>query len=353
MHVDFEKIDYKIECLENCIDSEDEGVVVNLCPETVIEKDFVHEDGVFPGMMEAMKLIEKHNLVEKFKPKKITPESYIDISREWPFIKQLWSLFVNEKHDLLRERLREYYKKDEVEESDFLQLLYDFVRKIPGKKWKRHFLQISSFIEKTKKEHSANYADFLKYLFDRLDLKHFNQYLDFFDEYFSGYTEYAQVGIHLMLDEEISGNLIATSVHFKKTKMFYGNAYELFTSNIELLATLNNVAKSRNFDQFESMDLQKYRTIDKANRCNPFKDTPELISICECLDNKLRNASHHGAIRYNHKTKQVHYMAGKPSREYIISYAQYLGKCVEIMMAVCTLLIIELSFMYAKYRPRQ
>ncbi len=353
MHVDFAKIDYKIVCLENCIGSNREGIVVNLHPEIVIKKEFKHEDGVFPGMMEAMKIIEKHNLVEKLKSQKITPTSYIDVSREWPFIKQVWSLFINKKYDLLIEKLKKYYKKNEVKEGDFLQHLYDFVKKVPGKKWRNNFLKISYFVEKTKYEHTANYADFLKYIFDRLDLKHFNQYLEIFDEYFSGYNEYAQVGSHLMQDEEIPDNLIATSVDFKKTKMFYGNAYELFTSNIELLATLNNISKGRKFNQFENMDLQKYRTVDKANRCNPFKDIPELISFCECLDSKLRNASHHGAIRYNHKTNQVHYKAGKPQREYIITYAQHLGKCVEIMMAVCTLLIIELSFMYAKYRPRQ
>lgn len=353
MHVDFEKVDYKIKCLENCIDSIDEGFVVNLHPEIVIEKAFAHEDSVFPGMMESMRLIEKHKLTEKIKSRKIISESYLDISKEWSFIKQVWALFINEKHELIKEKLRKYYKKEDEGGPEFLQHLYDFVRKLVSKKGKRHFLQISAFIEKTKKEQPAKYAGFLKYIFDRLDLKHFAQYLEIFDEYFRGYNDYAQVGFHLMLDEELPDNLIATSVQFRKTKMFYGNAYELFTSNIELLATLNNVSKGRNFDQFKSMDLQKYRTIDKANRCHSFKGTPELISICECLDSKLRNASHHGAIIYNHKTNQIHYKAGKPEKEYTISYAQYLGKCVEIMIALNTLLIVELGFMYANIHAPQ
>jgi hypothetical protein len=92
--------------------------------------------------------------------------------------------------------------------------------------------------------------------------------------------------------------------------MFYGNAYELFTSNIVLLALLNNVAKGRRFDRFAEMNLKKYLTVNRASRCNPFADTPELIALCQPLDSTLRNASHHGAIKYDHRTDEVSYLSG-------------------------------------------
>ena len=40
--------------------------------------------------------------------------------------------------------------------------------------------------------------------------------------------------------------------------MLYGNAFEAFSSNVEVLAMLNNLIAGRRFDEFEKLTLDAY-----------------------------------------------------------------------------------------------
>ncbi len=89
------------------------------------------------------------------------------------------------------------------------------------------------------------------------------------------------------------------------------------------------------------MDLKKYMTINKANRANPFKDAQPLYRFADCLDSSLRNASHHGAVSFNKKKKEIIYRSGGTGSEKTITYTDYLMKCNNLLFSLAALMMLE------------
>jgi hypothetical protein len=87
---------------------------------------------------------------------------------------------------------------------------------------------------------------------------------------------------------------VAASANLDATRMFYGEAFEAFSSNVAVLALLNNVLVGRPFDAFETLTLDQYMKLDKAGRFNAFATNTAFTAICVEADGQLRNASHHG-----------------------------------------------------------
>jgi hypothetical protein len=141
----------------------------------------------------------------------------------------------------------------------------------------------------------------------------------------------------------VSEGLVASSYGFHRTKMFYGNAYENYTSNISILACLNNIIAGRPFDQFQSMDLKKYLTINKANRGNPFAENTNLSEFLTCTESTLRNASHHQSMSLINKGKDVQYRSGGTGEFKFISYSKYLEMCSAIVLSTASLYQVEME----------
>jgi hypothetical protein len=120
--------------------------------------------------------------------------------------------------------------------------------------------------------------------------------------------------------------------------MFYGNAFEVFASSVDILAY------GRPFNQFERMTQKEYLKLDKANRFEAFTAVPEFIAICEERDNQIRNASHHGGMRMERKTQTIRYRSGKggigPDQR--MGYATFLARGAKLFLQAMTLLRIEI-----------
>jgi hypothetical protein len=169
-------------------------------------------------------------------------------------------------------------------------------------------------------------------------------YFAAFNEFFSGYGEHAQVFFAVTRGDVVATDGKATSHGFESIKMSYGNLFECFTSLIELPVLLNNILQGRNHDEFAQLTLDGYRRLDKASRCGPLSSTPALNALCEEADNQLRNASHHGGIKFERDTQTISYRAGKGGAgdEQSMAYAEYLMRCVRLFLQVLTILRIEL-----------
>jgi len=135
----------------------------------------------------------------------------------------------------------------------------------------------------------------------------------------------------------------ASSKGFNKIKMFYGNAFEILTSNFTVLACLNNILNGREYDKFNTMTLSKYVTIDKAKHGDPFKDTKPFFEFARDLDSALRNASHHGAIKIDRNSQVISYRSAGVGALHTMPYAEYLYKCNEIFLKLAALLLLELT----------
>ena len=130
---------------------------------------------------------------------------------------------------------------------------------------------------------------------------------------------------------------------FNKTKMFYGNAFEIMAKNVSIIACLNNIHNGREFDQFEKMNLKKYLEIDNANKINPFKTTQAFKEIVLSFDSTIRNASHHKAIRFDKTNGNIQYRSGGTGAEKSISYTKYLEECCKIMFSIFILNMLEIK----------
>lgn len=177
-----------------------------------------------------------------------------------------------------------------------------------------------------------------------LDLKseRFENYSDIFSEYFKAYGEFNQTLLYVRLEQQLDAEKVATSTNFDLTKMFYGNAFEVLGSHLDLPAAINNILSGRLYDQMEKMDLKQYRTINKANRTTCFVNNQELSWLVSEYDSTVRNASHHRWFKLNQERNVITYRSGGTGATNKISYAEYLYRCNKLTMQLMSLACIEL-----------
>lgn len=339
--------------VENCELSFEEGKIINLSPEFPISQKDLHRDLAFPSFGHIKKL---HEAQERFGVKYPSFKSFEEAreytlnnlgeSELWPIVKKGWSLTAKGLTELAETKLKKYKTPNFNDPSELNYILFDFCGHmlLPGKYYL--FENAANLTESIAKNYRAEYQRFQSYYIENLKGENFNRYFEVFNEFFKCYSDFSQTLMFLQHNIDLPKDFEASSAAFGKTKLFYGNAFEALTSNISILACLNNINNGRKFDQFESMSLEKYLTINKANRSNPFKNTEPYFEICKSLDSTLRNASHHGAMRLDDRGKVVHYRSGGTGSQKKISYKNYIDKCNSIMLSCCAVLSMELAIAF-------
>jgi len=124
--------------------------------------------------------------------------------------------------------------------------------------------------------------------------------------------------------------------------MFYGNAFELLGSHLDIPAALNNIIAGRAYDQMEAMDLNKYRSLNKANRLGVFLADSEFLGLALEYDSMVRNASHHRWFKLNDSRTEITYRSGGTGALNKMTYAQYLTRCNRLIIQVMLLCCLEL-----------
>lgn len=323
-------------CIDNCEPSDDEGTIVNIHPDFVFPEEHINTDLYF-GAVEQL-----HYMRTKQADPSDNKQAagFVD---EWAILRMAWSFNIKGKTDLLNAKLEARFKDRQMDIHDYL---FQFLTYFVAEEGKCKFESIMSTIGTIRRMYPAELTRFLEYYYTNLKKEHALVNYELFDDFFKDFTEYNQLYLYYTNGLAIPDGFKATSSNYRATKMFYGNCYEVFTSHIIILAALNNIANGRKYDEFEKMNLAKYKSIDKSGRCNPFKDNEAFYAICEELDSSLRNASHHVATKLNTKTGIITYRSGGTGSIKTMSYAQYLSKCIGIMMSSCILYMIELTFIY-------
>ncbi len=179
------------------------------------------------------------------------------------------------------------------------------------------------------------------------------KYISVFSEYFSSYSEFAQVQFLITADQPVDPKTLVSSVNFSATKMFYGNTFETFGDLVDLIALLNNVALGRTYDTFERLTMKQYYQIDKSGRTKCFSEDPTLKALAIEFDSQFRNASHHGGLQFDPTLQTIMFRAGKGGQgtEQSMSYTEYLSKCVRITMQLVNLLQFELLIASSRKQP--
>ena len=356
LEVDKHHIRTELKLVENCEHSDSEGAVVNLHPEYTVPEDQVNKDGVFPWLNDAHTVIDaqKKWLPENYDEEK--PKDWNDyrdlllsiesVSESWMKLKKGWSLHRNGQDDLSRKKLQEY-KPYSFKEAPYLDnVLFHFCSTYLAPKKLEIFKIIHEFSVSISQQNNISFSKFRSYYREHLKAEHLDRYFDIFSDYFKNFSEYNQLMIYQKLDIPTPEGQIVTSSAFKRTKMFYGDAFETLTSNVTTIACLGNIFSGREFDTFEKMDLKKYLTINKANRTKPFENISEFKSFLDCVDSTLRNASHHGSMNIDTKNI-ITYRSGGTGAKRSMSYSEYLYKCNTIMFNIAALLMLELTIAHS------
>jgi hypothetical protein len=354
LEVDYENVSTRTRVVENAklVEEVPDAPIVNVHANFAIPEDQQGKDLAFPHLAQMNRFAEVAEKEGSLVPVSQIPKDRIDdrpyrrpdYGDEWKELRKSWSLFRNGKTELSRKIMAaassKYYSKDPL--NDLQDWIWRFTLFLGQPKYEYGFRVLINEMKKINEGPSLNRL--YDHYNDSMAEHRGTQYMDVFRSYFDAYSQYSQVQFSVVRGLDIPKTFVAGAVDFESTRMFYGTAFEHFSSLVDLLAYLNNLRLGREFDQFQTMSMADYLKLDKAGRFNPFAMNLHFTTFCEEQDNKLRNASHHGAFKFDAATQLISYREGKgvggAQRE--LSYSMYLAKCSKIFMQSAALLRAEI-----------
>lgn len=271
---------------------------------------------------------------------------HFDFATEWKLLRKAWSLQRNGQLPFSRARVREVstdlYRREPL--NGLADWLWRFALKLNGSFFGKLFSDAMTAIDQV--YGNPGFKHLLAFYDTELVAVRGTRYFRIVNDFFNGYSEFAQVHFRVMNGMEIPEGYQAASTDFQKTAMFYGNCFEVLSDSVDLLACINNLMANRRFDTFEKLTLKRYYELDKASRFGAFAGSPALAALTTEADNQLRNASHHGGIEFDAGAGVLSCRSGKggqgPART--MTYTEYLTRCVRIMEEILMIMRIELLF---------
>ena len=353
MEIDFENIGTRVQAVENAKEVKEVAgaLVVNVHANFVIEGADRFTDMVFPHMMQRRAQIKaaEVNGSLMYVPANETPANWSrpfrrpDFADEWKALKKAWSLHNRNREKLaakVREAASELYYKDEPL-KDLPDWVWRFCMFLGATHYQKALLTMHDEIRGVL--HDPRIAQLLDEYGKGVGERS-RRYFDVLRDYFAGWSEFSQVHFAVAHGMPVAEGHVATTSAFQAVRMFYGNTFEVLASSADLLAFMNNVLSGRHWSQFQQIDAETYLKSDKAKRFDSFADRPAFINLCAERDNQLRNASHHGALKFDSETGLISYHVGKGNTGTLVtmSYADYLSRCSAIFFQTITLLRFEL-----------
>lgn len=342
-----------IEAIENAerIDAVEGAPIVNVEANFLVSKDQRHVDMAFPRMdqmeqmlREAQKAAQNKGFDFPVGPLSDRPLRRPDFHAEWKLLKKAWNLLRNGHGKLSERKITEasetFYKSDPL--KGLHDWLFRFVSILTqpalDAKLEGFFDEVRPLIGQ------PEMTRFLGIYENELRLERSTRYFEVIKSFFSAYSDFSQVLFLITHGAKLDETNAASTVNFDATRMFYGNAFEAFSSSVDVLAYLNNIIAGRPFDTFQTLTRAKYLTLDKANRCDAFAGNKAFSALCDEFDNQLRNASHHGGFTFDAEHQVITYRAGKGGMgaEHKISYVTYLRRSTVLFLNTVTLFRAEL-----------
>ncbi len=358
LNVDYQAVAHWTEAVENAelANEMPDAPIMNVDANFIVPESERHTDFAFPRLtqLQAMtKVAERHGSlvsIADVPPGMFDQRPYRrpDYAEEWRLLRKAWSLHRRGQDHLSRKRLEAasalLYKADPL--HDLLDWLWRFVLFVGQPHYEAPFGAaievVRPLIQKPEfTDFAAHYSEMAS---DRSD-----RYFELMRSYFENYADFGQVHFHVAKGLDVPVGNVASSMDFDATRMFYGNAFEVFASSVNVLAYLNNMLAGRRFNQFETLTQKQYLKLDKANRFDAFAGVPAFAALCKERNNQLRNASHHGNMKMDRKTQMIRYHHGKGGIGPVqtIDYATYLARSSKLFLQAMTLLRIELILCHA------
>lgn len=330
---------------------DDGGAIVNLHPSFVFTKEEIGSAHAFPSIEHGQNLVDamldaraRAGLSQELPPFSVDEPRRARVMEEWPQLRAAWSLTRNGKLDLAQKRMDGFvgtvgYEDPASSIQDWIfQFIGDLTRPYYERLWEGLFDQLSVAVQK------EDFERFVAYYGAELSAAHGRRYFEICKAYLGAYSEFSQVHQLVASAITVDDSHVAASSNFDLTRMFYGNAFEAFGDNVELLTAVNNLSEDRPFDQLRSITFEAYRATDKAGRTKAFAGNPALAAVAGEFDNQLRNASHHGGMTFDRASGMIEYRAGKGGQGEVetISYAAYLARSSRLFIQLMLVFRLEM-----------
>jgi hypothetical protein len=337
----------KIRWDENAEPEKEEGAIINIGAGFTIPQDKLHEDFYFPSFEAPRPNIEEYDIPHDFSGL-ILMDTSVALGT-LPYAEKKWRLLERglrfqrtSQQDNLNSQLDEFWGTPRTADMNLENALYNFILRFLEPNAKAWLTPLEKTLQAASSANSHEYSKLVFHYDSDLKAERFEAYSEIFSEYFKAYGEFSQTLVYARRELAIPPNAIATSSDFERTRMFYGNAFEVLGSHLDVPAALNNIISGRPFDQMNAMDLKQFRTINKANRTNCFSQNAELSWLVTEYDSTVRNASHHRWFKLDNARQNISYRSGGTGAVHHMSYAEYLMRCNRLLIQVMMLACLEL-----------
>lgn len=332
---------------ENCEFGTKEGKIVNIGAGFTVSADMLHTDAYFPSF-HAPRPQPKHYASVPDAKGPIFMDTAVAMGTlpragdHWRTVKQALKFHRTGQTENLNRQLDKFWAKSRSNDEDMDNTLFAFLTRFLEPSARDWLTPLTGVLSQAAKKHPGEFSRFTNHYNKDLKSSRFEEYSEIFDEYFKGCSDFSQTLIYVKNSLELDSNAVATSNDFDRTKMFYGNAFEVLGSHLDVPAALNNIVNGRPYDQMEAMDLKKFRSINKANRTRCFSDNTQLSWLVDEYDSAIRNASHHRWFRLNERRTEITYRSGGTGAIRKLTYAEYLYRCNQLTIRLMSLCCMEL-----------
>ena len=344
----------KIHWGENAEPGDTEGIIVNIGAGFTIAQDKLHEDRYFPSFDAPRINPAKLDIPENL-PGPIMLDGTVALGT-LPYAEDTWKILErslrfhrtgqqkNLESQLEKFWLGDLWETPPDEDRSLENALFNYFLRFLAPNGLIWFDPLGKTLQAAHAENQTEYARFVGHYDSDLKKERFEAYGGIISEYFRGYGDFSQTLVHARFQQPLPDNAVATSSEFERTRMFYGNAFEVLGGHLDVPAALNNIISGRPFDKMDAMDLNKFRGLNKANRTKCFSDNVELSWLVAEYDSTIRNASHHRWFKLDDSRRQITYRSGGTGAVHSMSYAEYLLRCnrlaIQLMMLACLELVL-------------
>jgi hypothetical protein len=346
----------KTEPITNCVRGESEGSIVNLHPDFLVGEENRGRDRISLNIA-AIQRLQQYSEFERDLHK--SRERMDDLragrvtnpTQIWPFVKRLWSLFLNGQHQVCFDySTREFASANFDEPPHPFGAIYAICRLLARRHGKEVFDGLTSEWQRARSLYPDQLGTLRSYFLDSYFSDFLTGSLAVVTEYMDSYSEFSQVLLHQAYEGSADLDLNASSMAFDRTKMIFGNAFEHLASYFVLPACLNNILSGRAYDTFQQLTLEKFLDLDKSGRVGPFRENPQLAPIAAMMSNQLRNASHHGSMRFNPGSGYIAYRPKRTGDLKYIRYVDYLIHCATVVQSSAALVCFVLRSLQPEER---
>lgn len=345
----------KVAWSENASPGEQEGAIINIGAGFTVRKEKLHEDLYFPSMdaprpdledVHPTGTVDGRVIVDAAIARGTLPYS----GDYWQTVRRALRFQRTGQTRELQEQLKEFWGDRSAEET-VESTLFAFLTRFVGPNSGAWISPLGDAMTQAQSLNSLEYDRLLAHYDADLKRDRFEAYSDIFSEYFRAFSEFDQTLVYVRLQMGLPDGMAASSSNFDQTKMFYGNAFEVLGAHLDLPAAFNNLLDGRRYDQMKTMDLRRFRSLNKASRTNCFADNASLSWLVREYDSSIRNASHHRWFRLDDSRTQISYRSGGNGALQHLSYADYLIRCNRLAFQLMILACWELLLLHqAGYR---